>query len=103
MDGPLERAEKHNGLGDPGLSRYGVLYASMVFWLALGAWLYRSALWPSTCTPGDLVEIYACSARLPESGRWVESALLTWLWSTPLLALLEFSRRIDRHKGKEEP
>lgn len=91
-----ERTRKisaHNGLGDPGYSRYFVLYLAQLGWLALGLWLYRAAHWPSTCTPRGLVEIYTCSTRLPESGRWLDGAMLTWLWITPMLVVLELARR----------
>ena len=82
-----------SGLGNPGASRYFVLYLSQIGWFALGFWLYRNAQWPSTCTPASLLEIYNCSMRLPESGRWLDGAMLTWLWITPILLLLEISRR----------
>lgn len=85
-----------HGQRELGFSRHLVLHGAQVFWLALGAWLYLGSYWPSTCTPQDLLDVYACSTRLPESGRWQEGALLTWLWSTPLLALLEICRWLPR-------
>ena len=99
MDGPLQQAEEHNGLGDPGLLRYVLLYAAQASWVLLGLWLLHGSQWPSTCMPDGLVAIYNCSARLPESGRWHEYALLTWLWSSPILVVLELMRRLGI--GKE--
>ena len=81
------------------MSRYFVLYAAQIGWFALGVFLYWGALWPSTCTPENLLEIYPCSMRLPESGGWREGALLTWLWSTPILLVLEISRRLGKDEG----
>lgn len=103
MDGPLQKAGKHHGLGDPALSRYGALHLGLACWIALGVALFSMAVWPSTCTPADVIEAFTCSPRLPESGRWVESALLTWLWSSPILALLEISRRIEKREERVEP
>jgi hypothetical protein len=103
MSGPLEQTGRHNGLGDPGLTRYALLLGRHAAWLLLGWWLYRHAAWPSTCEPVDLLAIYACSPRLPESGRWLESALLTWLWCTPLLLALEAARRWERTEPEVAP
>jgi len=86
--------DDHHGLGDPGLSRYWFLFMSLMLWLMFGFLLYRSAAWPSTCMPEGLVEAYACSGRLPESGRWHEVALLTWLWASPILLALDLTRRL---------
>jgi hypothetical protein len=94
----LQQAETHNGLGDPPPSRYILLLARWAIWLMLGAWLLYQASWPSACQPGDLVEIYACSSRLPESGGWLEGALLTWLWSSPILVALDLVRRFGARK-----
>ena len=80
-------------------NRYLALYIAQVGWVALGVFLYWDALWPSTCTPDNLFEIYACSMFLPDSGGWQEASLLTWLWSTPMLIGLEISRRVG--KGKD--
>ena len=88
----------HHGYGELGLSRYLVLYLSFIGWFALGVYLYWMAFWPSTCTPENLLEIYGCSRRLPESGGWVEAALLTWLWATPILLMLEMSRLLGRNR-----
>ena len=89
----LRKLGAHNGLGDPGSSRYIVLYLAQFAWLAIGFLLYRAAQWPSTCTPQNLIELYTCSPRLPESGRWLDGGLLTWLWITPMLLILEGKRR----------
>lgn len=81
------------GWAGPALLRGSAVYSAQLLWLLVGLWLYHGAFWPSTCTPDSLLEIYACSARLPESGRWREAALLTWLWATPILITLEIARR----------
>lgn len=86
------------GHGEIRVSRYIVLYVAQAFWLALGAYLYAIAFWPSTCTPQNLLEVYPCALRLPESGHWPEAALFTWLWSTPILLALEISRRMGKNK-----
>ncbi len=76
------------------VSRYFALYTAQVGWLLLGAFLLSNAYWPSSCTPEGLLEIYSCSAKLPENRGWVEAALATWLWSTPILVALEILRRV---------
>lgn len=83
----------HHGYGDIKLSRYLALYVAQAGWLVLGFYLNAKAFWPSTCTPETVFEIYACSMRLPESHQWTEAALLTWLWATPILVVLELMRR----------
>lgn len=90
------RFPTHHGHGELGLSRFVVLYFAQVAWFALGIFLYADAFWPSSCTPENLLEIYGCSMRLPESGGWREAALLTWLWATPILIALEVSRRMAK-------
>lgn len=96
MASRINRFPTHHGYGEVRLSRYFALYLAQVGWLVLGVYLYWGAFWPSTCTPQNLLEIYGCSMRLPENGGWREAALLTWLWSTPLLIALEISRRVGR-------
>ena len=59
----------------------------------LGVWFMKNAYWPSTCTPRSILEVYSCSVRLPESRHFIEAALFTWLWTTPILLLLDVSRR----------
>jgi len=93
MSAPIIRAKKYHGMSDLGLSRYIVLYTTQLGWVLLGVWFLRNAYWPSTCQPRSIIEIYTCSPRLPESRHFVETALFTWLWSTPLLILLDVSRR----------
>jgi hypothetical protein len=93
------RFPTHYGYGEIGLSRYFVLYMAQVGWFALGVYLYWDAFWPSTCRPDNLLEIYTCSTRLPENGGWREGALLTWLWATPILILLDVTRRFNRGEG----
>ena len=93
MGAPIIRASKYHGVADLGMSRYVVLYVSQTSWLILGWYLLKHAYWPSTCTPDTFVKMMACSIRLPENRGWIEAALLTWLWSTPILLLLDVSRR----------
>lgn len=93
MAAPIIRGTNYHGTADLGLSRYFTLCVTQIGWLLLGIYLLRNAYWPSTCTPHGLVEIYACSIQLPESRNWVEAALFTWLWSTPILIALDLSRR----------
>lgn len=87
-----------HGHGEVAVSRYFALYLSQLGWLAIGAYLLSHAYWPSTCTPESLLEVYACSGRLGEQRGWVETTLMTWLWSTPLLIALEVLRRVDRFR-----
>ncbi len=93
-----KRYPTHYGYGDIRVSRYLALYVTQIGWLVLGVFLYWDAFWPSSCTPGDILEVYSCSIRLPENGGWREAALLTWLWATPILILLEISRRVTRSR-----
>ena len=90
------RVPTHHGYGEVRVSRYFALYCTQIAWLALGLYLYSGAFWPSTCTPESLIEVYSCSPRLPENRGWREAALMTWLWSTPILIALEISRRVGR-------
>jgi hypothetical protein len=91
--GTIIRAKKYHGMSDLGLSRYLVLYTTQLGWVLLGVYFLKNAYWPSTCEPRTILDIYACSPRLPESRHFIETALFTWLWSTPLLILLDVSRR----------
>jgi hypothetical protein len=94
-----KRFPQHHGYGEVRPSRYFALYLAQASWFALGFWLFRTAFWPSSCTPDDAWEVIACSIRLPESGGWTEAALLTWIWSTPILVGLEISRRLVKSEG----
>ena|SRR5690606_13327473 len=87
-----------HGKGEVAVSRYFALYLAQASWIALGAYLLNHAFWPSTCQPETLMDIYGCSARLAEQRGWIESTLMTWLWSTPILIALEILRRIDRFR-----
>ena len=89
-----------HGNGDVAVSRYFALYFAQAGWLALGAWLFANSYWPSTCTPDGFVEVYQCSMRLADQRGWMESSLMTWLWSTPILAALEFMRHYNRIRGR---
>ena len=82
-----------HGNGEVAVSRYFALYLAQVAWLALGAFLLQKAIWPSTCQPQTLTKFLACSVRLAENRGWIETSLMTWVWSTPLLVALEVSRR----------
>ena len=93
MAAPLARGTKYHGTPDLGMSRYFTLYVTQMGWLLLGIYLLKNAYWPSSCRPTGIIEIYTCSMRLPESRNWVEAALLTWLWSTPILLALDVIRR----------
>ncbi|MEO6387908.1 MAG: hypothetical protein ABIT16_04000 [Croceibacterium sp.] len=85
-----------HGVSPVAVSRYFALYAAQIGWLGLGAYLFTHAYWPSSCRPQGFLDIYACSMRLADQRGWIESALMTWLWSTPLLLCLEVSRRLSR-------
>jgi hypothetical protein len=91
---------KVHGATPVAASRYFALYFTQIGGLALGAWLFSKAYWPSTCRPADVIEVFTCSMRLADQRGWIESALMTWLWSTPLLACLEVSRLINRARGR---
>lgn len=86
------------GNGEVRASRYLALYVGQLGWALLGVYLFKSAMWPSSCTPETLLDVYPCAMRLPETGRWAEAALFTWLFSTPILILLEGSRRMGKDK-----
>lgn len=91
--GTIIRANKYHGVPDHGLSRYLALYIAQIGWIVLGAYFLRNAYWPSSCAPRTLLQVFTCSPRLPESRHFIETALFTWLWSTPILVLLDLSRR----------
>jgi hypothetical protein len=91
----LDRNRNH-GAAQVAVSRYFALYFAQLGWIVLGAWLLANAYWPSTCHPRDLLEIYSCSGMLAEQRGWIESALMTWLWSTPILLALEILRRFNK-------
>lgn len=85
-----------HGNGDVAVSRYFALYLAQAGWLALGAYLFANAYWPSTCRPDSFIAVYECSMRLADQRGWIESSLMTWLWSTPILVALELMRQYDR-------
>lgn len=82
------------GVSTVGISRFLALYITQIGWLALGAYLLFNATWPSDCQPNSAWKFVACSVHLPDNRGWIESALLTWLWATPMLVGLEISRRL---------
>ena len=89
------------GVAPVGISRYFALYFTQVGWLLLGTYLLVNAYWPSTCRPADVLEVYGCSARLAEGqSTWIEAALMTWLWTTPFLAVLEVMRHFKKHERR---
>ena len=100
------RAQRHRqpelyGVAPVGISRYFALYVTQIGWIVLGAYLLANAYWPSTCRPGNVLEVYGCSARLAEGqSSWVEAALMTWLWTTPFLVVLEIMRRLKKHERR---
>ena len=94
--GVNSRHSRNNGLGEVGLTRFFALYVTQFGWVALGVYLLTHAYWPSACTPKSIVEVYECSASLPDNRGWIEAALMTWLWSTPLLLALELLRRFEK-------
>lgn len=89
-----------HGNGEVAVSRYFALYLAQAGWLALGGYLLVNAYWPSACQPDTLLEVYTCSMRLADQRGWVESALMTWLWSTPILVALEFLRHYGRYQQR---
>jgi hypothetical protein len=93
MGVPTIRTGKYHGKADLGTSQYVAMYLAQAGWIALGVYLLKNAYWPSSCQPLGPVEVFTCSVRLPESRDWIEAALFTWLWSTPILVLLDLSRR----------
>ena len=88
------------GNGDVAVSRYFALYVAQAGWLVLGVFLLANAYWPSICQPQSFVEIYECSALLADNRGWVESALMTWLWATPILLVLEGTRHYNRLRSR---
>jgi hypothetical protein len=82
-----------HGNGEVAVSRYFALYLAQAGWLVLGIYLMQNAIWPSSCRPDTLGRFVTCSMRLADNRGWIESALMTWVWSTPLLVGLELSRR----------
>ena len=85
-----------HGQSEVAASRYFALYLTQICWIALGVFLFSNAYWPSTCRPDGFVRVYQCSVHLPENRGWVEAALMTWLWSTPILIALEILRRFNK-------
>ena len=50
--------------------------------------------------PDGFLEVYQCSIKLADNRGWVESSLMTWLWSTPILVALEFMRHYNRFRAR---
>jgi hypothetical protein len=89
-----------HGNGEVAVSRYFALYLAQVGWLVLGVYLFAHAYWPSSCRPETFLEVYSCSMRLAENRGWIETGLMTWLWSTPILLTLEAMRHYDRFQQR---
>ena len=89
-----------HGVTPVAASRYFALYFTQIGWVVLGAYLLTHAYWPSICRPHDALGIYKCSIHLADQRGWVESALMTWLWSTPLLVGLEISRHVGKGRRR---
>lgn len=89
-----------HGQAEVAASRYLALYLTQICWIALGAFLFSRAYWPSGCRPDGFVSVYQCSVHLPDNRGWVEAALMTWLWSTPLLVALEILRRFNKPENR---
>jgi len=89
----LSRTPQLHGMSPVAMSRYFALYLAQLGWIVLGVYLMQKATWPSTCQPDDITKFVTCSMRLADNRGWIESSLMTWLWSTPLLVGLEVSRR----------
>lgn len=94
--GVILDGNRNHGAAPVAVSRYFALYFAQLGWIVLGAFLLSRAYWPSTCHPDDVLEIYTCSAFLADQRGWIESALMTWLWSTPILLALEILRRFNK-------
>jgi hypothetical protein len=90
--GARKIAHQH-GTAELGISRYFALYLAQAGWLLLGLYLVRHAMWPSSCLPTTVMKAVTCSIHLPDNRGVIESALMTWMWSTPMLLGLEISRR----------
>ena len=100
MAGKARNYPHLHGNGEVAVSRYFALYIAQLGWLATGYYLFAHAYWPSTCTPDGFLEVYQCSMRLADNRGWIESSLMTWLWSTPLLLGLEFMRHYHRYRAR---
>ncbi len=86
------------GTAPIGLTSYILVYLFQLAWLVAGAFLYWRAVWPSSCLPQDLLQIYTCSEELAQKRGWAETGLAIWLWITPLMLLLAINRRLRRPK-----
>lgn len=92
------KVPNHYGYGEHGISRYLLIYFAQIVWFVLGVGLFWGSMWPSTCTPDNVIKLYSCSMLLPDSGGLRELALLTWLWATPMLIVMEIARRLGGSK-----
>lgn len=79
--------------------RFAIFAIMILAWVAAGVYLYRTANYPARCPGLNFVDAYGCSFELPTTRGWRESGLFVWLWSTPILIILEMMRRSSK---KEE-
>jgi hypothetical protein len=98
---PLLKSDTLHAVTPVAFSRYFALYLAQIGWVVLGVYLYQHAFWPSICRPHGVVEVFKCSPHLADQRGWVESGLMTWLWSTPMLIGLEISRRLSKPRAKK--
>jgi len=88
---PNRRPHSPADPSNPRAERSVALHLARAAWLVLGAALLLKADWPPSCTPRggwDIVGAYQCSIRLADQRGWIEAVLLTWLWATPILAIM---------------
>ena len=79
-----------------GALRFVLLILCALSWVGLGVFLLNTAVYPARCPGVGLFEMYECSFELPTTRGWHESGLFLWLWATPILLLLEISRRVNK-------
>lgn len=76
--------------------RFVLLMLCVFSWIGLGYFLLQTATYPARCPGLTLYGMYECSFQLPSTRGWHESGLFLWLWATPILLLLEISRRMNK-------
>ena len=80
--------------------RFTVFVLGTLMWIGFGVFLYQTATYPARCPGLNLVNAYVCSFELPTTRGWRESALFVWLWSTPILLVMEALRRLGSDAQK---
>jgi len=94
---PTRRLDSSSLRSSPPADRSVASLVARGAWLVFGALLLAFARWPPSCIPAgwaDVIGVYRCSLRLGEQRGWIEAALLTWLWATPILASMAVLRRL---------